>query len=75
MVASALRAAALDNYTFQRAIEHFHSFALGSDLLAALGTLNPLKVHPLDQIRRNRESVLRARLVQRRPHFLQIDFS
>ena len=44
-------------------------------LLAALRTFHLLKIHPLDQIRRDRKSALRARRVQRSQHFFQIDFS
>jgi hypothetical protein len=33
--------------------------ASGTKLLATLRTLHPLKIHPLDQIRRDRESALR----------------
>jgi hypothetical protein len=33
------------------------------EFLAAFRTLNPLKIHPLNLIRRDRETALRARLV------------
>ena len=38
--------------------------AAGPKLLATRGTFHPLKIDPLDQIRRDRESALRARLVE-----------
>jgi hypothetical protein len=47
----------------------------GRKLVAAVWTFDLLKIHSLDQIRRNRESALGARLIQRRLHSFQIDFS
>jgi len=48
---------------------------MGFELLSALRALHPIKIQSLDQIRRDRESALRAGVVQRRPHFFQIDFA
>ena len=47
----------------------------GVKLLATLRTLNPLKIYPLDQIRGDRGSALRARLIEQSQHFLPGDFS
>jgi len=52
-----------------------HPFPLGLEFLAALRAFNPLKIHPPDQIRRDRESALRAGLIERCRHFFSVDFS
>ena len=39
------------------------------------GTFDPLKIDPLDQIRRDRESTLRTSLVQRSLNPFPVDFS
>ena len=46
----------------------------GLKSLATFRTFNPFKIHPLDLIRRNPKAALRARLIERRQHFLQVDF-
>ena len=51
------------------------ALAPGAEPLATFGTLDPLKIHPLDQIRRDRETALWAGLVQRRQHFFSVEFS
>jgi hypothetical protein len=45
--------------------------ASGPELFTTFRALDPLTIHPLVQIRRDRESAL----IQRCPHFFQIDFS
>jgi predicted nucleic acid-binding Zn-ribbon protein len=47
----------------------------GLKSLATLRAFHQLKIYPIDQIRRDGESALRAFRIQRRPHFFQIDFS
>jgi hypothetical protein len=46
-----------------------------AELLTAFRALDLLKIYPLDQIRRDRKSALRAFLIQRRLNFFQVDFS
>jgi hypothetical protein len=48
------------------------SFCIETEFLTAFRALNPLKIDPVEQIRRDRESALRANLVLRRPHFSRL---
>ena len=56
-------------------VKAFLGECVRAEPLSAFRTLDPIKIHPLGQIRRDGESGLGAFRIQRCQHFCQADFS